>query len=214
MASKSGSNGVSTEQIKTLREKTGAGVMECKRALAEAGGKMAEAVKLLRSKGARLADEKAGHETRQGLIGSYVHGGKIGVLVEINCETDFVARTDSFKDFVHGVCLQIASMNPRYIRREDVPPEELGSALEHLQEELQGVEDEAAQPMQQAHMEQFYRDRVLLDQTYVKDASKTVQDLLHETVTSTRENIVIQRFVRFVLGEQLPSPESPTNASS
>ena len=205
---------VTTEQVKALREQTGAGIMECQRALQEAGGKLEEAVKLLRAKGARLAGEKASRETRQGLIGSYVHGGKIGVLVEVNCETDFVARTDAFKNFVHEICLQIASMNPRCIRREDVPPEEIGDALEHLHEEIQGVDDEAAQPMQQAHMEQFYKERVLLDQPYVKDVSKTIQDLLHETVTSTRENIVIHRFVRFVLGEESPSLGPPTNASS
>ncbi len=196
---------VSTEQIKTLREQTGAGIMECKRALQEAGGKLEEAVKLLRAKGRQLAGEKSGRLTRQGLIGSYVHGGKIGVLVEVNCETDFVARTDAFKNFVHEICLQIASMNPQYVRREDVPPEEIGAALEQLHEEIAGVDDEAAQPMQQSHMEQFYRERVLLDQPYVKDSSKTIQDLLHETVTSTRENIVIQRFVRFALGENFHS---------
>lgn len=192
---------VSAEQIKSLREKTGAGVMECKKALQETGGNMEEALKILRAKGARLAGEKASRETRQGLVGSYVHGGKIGVLVEVNCETDFVARTEQFKNFVFEVCLQIASMNPRYVRREDVSPDEIGDELEQLHEHLAGIDDESTQPMQQAHMERFYRERVLLDQPFVKDSSKTVQDLLHETVTSTRENIVIQRFVRFVLGE-------------
>lgn len=192
---------VSAEQIKSLREKTGAGVMECKNALQETGGNMEEALKILRAKGARLADEKASRETRQGLVGSYVHGGKIGVLVEVNCETDFVARTEQFKNFVFEVCLQIASMNPRHVRREDVSPDEIGDELEQLHEHLAGIDDEATQSMQQAHMERFYRERVLLDQPFVKDSSKTIQDLLHETVTSTRENIVIQRFVRFVLGE-------------
>lgn len=196
---------VTTEQIKILRGQTGAGILECKRALQEAGGRMEDAVRILRSKGARIAGEKATRQTRQGLIGSYVHSGKIGVLVEVNCETDFVARTEAFRNFVHEICLQIASMNPRCIRREDVPAEEIGSALEQLQEEIHGVDDESAQPMQQAHLERFYKERVLLDQPYVKDASKTIQDLLHETVTSTRENIVIQRFVRFALGEETPA---------
>lgn len=192
---------IGADQVKALREKTGAGVMECKKALQQAQGNMEEALKFLRAKGASLAGEKASRETRQGLVGSYVHGGKIGVLVEVNCETDFVARTEQFKDFVHEICLQIASMNPRFVNREDVPPEEIGAELEALHEQIEGVDEEASQPMQQAHMERFYRERVLLDQPYVKDASKTVQDLLHETVTSTRENIVIQRFVRFALGE-------------
>jgi len=192
---------VTTDQIKQLRERTGAGVMECQKALQQAGGRLDEALKLLQAKGKTIASEKAGRTTGQGLIGSYVHSGKIGVLVEVNCETDFVARTDQFKQFVHEVCLQIASMNPRFVRREEVPPEEIGRELEDLHEQIEGVDEESTQPMQQAHMERFYRERVLLDQPYVKDPSKTMQDLLHEAVASTRENIVVQRFVRFVLGE-------------
>ena len=192
---------VTTDQIKQLRERTGAGVMECQKALQQAGGRLDEALKLLQAKGKTIASEKAGRTTGQGLIGSYVHSGKIGVLVEVNCETDFVARTEQFKQFVHEVCLQIASMNPRFVRREEVPPEEIGRELEELHEQIEGVDEESTQPMQQAHMERFYRERVLLDQPYVKDPSKTMQDLLHEAVASTRENIVIQRFVRFVLGE-------------
>ena len=197
--SKTGS--VSTDQIKQLRERSGAGVMECKKALQQAGGKLDEALKLLRDQGATIAGEKAGRATGQGLIGSYVHAGKIGVLVEVNCETDFVARTEPFKDFVHQVCLQIASMKPRYVRREEVPEEEIGRELEQLHEQIAGIDEESTQPMQQSHMERFYRERVLLDQPYVKDPSKTLQDLLHEAIAATRENIVIQRFVRFVLGE-------------
>ena len=189
------------ELIRRLRERTGAGVMECQKALQQAGGKMDEALKLLQAKGKTIAGEKAGRATGQGLIGSYVHAGKIGVLVEVNCETDFVARTEQFKDFVHEVCLQIASMKPRYVRREEVPEEEIGRELEQLHEQLEGVDEESTQPMQQAHMEKFYKERVLLDQPYVKDSSKTMQDLLHEAVAATRENIVVQRFVRFVLGE-------------
>jgi elongation factor Ts len=154
----------------------------------------------LRARGAKIAGEKAGRAACQGLIDSYVHHGKIGVLVEVNCETDFVARTDQFKSFVHELCLQIAHSNPRFIRREDVPPEEVGQELEALHEQIAGADDESAQPMQQAHMERFYKERVLLDQPYVRDPSKTIQDLLHETVNSTRENIVIQRFVRYSLG--------------
>jgi len=192
---------VTTDQIKQLRERTGAGVMECQKALQQAGGRLDEALKLLQAKGKIIASEKAGRTTGQGLIGSYVHSGKIGVLVEVNCETDFVARTEQFKQFVHEVCLQIASMNPRFVRREEVPPEEIGRELEDLHEQIEGVDEESTQPMQQAHMERFYRERVLLDQPYVKDPSKTMQDLLHEAVASTRENIVVQRFVRFVLGE-------------
>ena len=195
------SHTVNAELIKKLRERTGAGVMECKKALQESGGQMEEAVKLLRAKGASLAAEKAGRDANQGLVGSYVHGGKIGVLVEVNCETDFVARTDQFKTFVHDICLQIASMNPQYVSREDVPPEEIGDTLAALHEEIAGVEDEGAQPIQQAHMEKFYRDRVLLDQPFVKDSTRTIQDILHEMVASLRENIRIRRFIRMNLGD-------------
>ncbi len=198
---------VSAEQIRQLREKTGAGIMECKQALIEAGGKMEEALKILRAKGAAIAAEKSERAARQGLIGSYVHGGKIGVLVEVNCETDFVARTEQFKTLVHELCLQIASMKPQYIHREEVPHEEVGETLARLHEEIEEVEEEGAQPIQQRHMEKFYQERVLLDQPYVKDPSKTVQDLLHEAVSSLRENIVIRRFVRFILGEETASPQ-------
>lgn len=194
---------VSAEQIKTLRERTGAGVMECKKALIEAEGSMEEAIQILRAKGASLSAEKSGRQANQGIIGSYVHGGKIGVLIEVNCETDFVARTDPFKVLVHELCLQIASMNPAYVSRESVPPEDISRVLEALHEEIAGVDDEAGPAMQQSHMENFYKERVLLDQPYVKDPSKTVQDLLHDAVASLREKIVIRRFTRFVLGEFL-----------
>lgn len=199
-----------TEQVKALREQTGAGVMECKRALQEAGGRIEEAVRLLRARGAAIATEKAGRKACEGLIGSYVHGGRIGVLVEVNCETDFAARTDAFKQLVLNLCLQIASMNPSYVTREEVPPEEIGRELEQLQEEIQGVEDESSQPIQQAHMEQFYKERVLLDQAFVKDPARTVRDLIHEVVASTRENIAVRRFVRLTLGE---APEAGPSGS-
>jgi elongation factor Ts len=191
---------VGTDQIKVLREKTGGGIMECKKALTQAKGDLEEAAKIIRQKSGSLAAEKAGRATTQGLIGSYVHGGKIGVLVEISCESDFVARNESFKNFVHEVCLQIASMNPVYVKREDVPSEEVEGAIARIQEEIQEVDSEAAPGMQQSAMENFYKDQVLLDQPYVKDSSKTVQDLLNDAVASIRENIVIRRFVRITLG--------------
>ena len=189
------------ELIRQLRERTGAGILECKKALEQAEEDLDQAERILRVKGKQIAGEKASRSTRQGLIDSYVHQGKIGVLVEVNCETDFVARTEQFKNFVHELCLHIAHSNPRFVRREDVPPEEIGKELELLHEEIAGADDESSQSMQQAHMERFYRERVLLDQAYVRDPSKTIQDLLHETIHSTRENIVIQRFVRIVLGD-------------
>ena len=196
------------ELIKRLRERTSAGILECKTALEQAKGDLDQAERILRAKGKQIAIEKAGRSTRQGLVDGYVHQGKIGVLIEVNCETDFVARTDQFKNFVHELCLHIAHSNPRFVRREDVPPEEIVKELEQLHEEIAGVDDESSQPMQQAHMERFYREGVLLDQPYVRDPTKTIQDLLHETVNSTRENIVIHRFVRFVLGEASEAPQA------
>ena len=202
------SHPISTEQIRILREQTGAGIVECKKALEESQGQIEEAARILWAKGAHIAAEKAGRIARAGLIESYVHGARIGVLVEVNCETDFVARTEQFKTFVHELCLQIASMNPRYVAREDVSPEEIGETLAHLHEEIEFVEEEGAQSIQQAHMERFYRERVLLDQPYVKDTTKTIQDLLHELVAILREKIVIRRFVRFSLGEET-TPQTP-----
>ncbi len=195
---------VNTQQIKELRERTGAGILECKNALIEAGGDPEKAFLILRAKGASIATEKAGREARQGAIGAYVHGGRIGVLVEVNCETDFVARTEEFKNLVNEVCLQIASMNPQYVTREDVPPEHISATLEQLHEQIEGADDEGAQMMQQSTMEKFYREIVLLDQPYVRDTSKSIQDLLSDTVTSVRENIVIRRFTRYLLGEKFP----------
>ncbi len=190
----------STELIRQLRERSGAGILECKKALEQAGGSLEQAERILRAKGAQIAGEKAGRTAAQGLVDSYIHQGKIGVLIEVNCETDFVARTDQFKSFVHELCLHIANSNPRFVTREEVPPEEIGKELETLHEQIEGVDAESTQPMQQAHMERFYKERVLLDQPYVRDPSRTVQDLLHETVTHTRENIVIRRFARWSLG--------------
>ncbi len=195
------SDRIGTEQIKALREKTGAGIMECKKALSQAGGDLEEAIRILKLKGKDIAAAKAHRAAHQGLIGSYVHGGRIGVLVEVNCETDFVARTDQFKNFVHEICLQVASMNPHYVTQEEVPHEEIGETLARLHEEIEEVEEEGAQSIQQAHMEKFYKERVLLDQPFVKDSTKTVQDLLNETISFLRENIVIRRFVRLVLGD-------------
>ena len=149
--------------------------MECKRALEETSGSLVEAVKVLRAKGGAIAREKASRQAHQGLIISYVHSGRIGVLLELNCETDFVARTDQFKALGHDLCLQIASMDPLYISRDKVPAKEA----------------------------KLMKEKVLLDQPFIKDPSKTIQDLLNELVSSIRENIVVRRFVRFNLGEEL-----------
>ncbi len=180
---------ISAEQIRLLREQTGAGYMECKKALTESNGNMEGAVRILRAKGASIATEKAGRAARQGLVGSYVHAGRIGVLVEVNCETDFVARTEEFKNLVAEICLQVASMNPKYVVREDVPREEVAN-------------------LSSAQAEKYFKETVLLEQPYVRDTAKTVKDLLHDAINSIRENIVIRRFVRIVLGDSA-APSSP-----
>lgn len=195
----------STEQIKALREQTGAGIVECKRALSESNGNLDEALKILREQGASVAAAKAGRATAHGIVSSYVHGGKIAVLVEVNCESDFVARNDSFNHFVHEVCLQVASMGPSYVSREDVPESDMSQMMEDLQEELAQVDAEVAPAMQQSFVENFYKEKVLLDQPYVKDSSRTIRDLLHEAVAAIRENIVIRRFVRVELGGRMIS---------
>ncbi len=170
---------LNTDQIRVLRDRTGAGILECKKALQEAGNDLDKAVKILYEKGTTIAASKAGRSTQQGLIGSYVHGGRIGVIVEVNCETDFVARTDQFKALVHELCLQIAAMNPEYVSREQIPADLVPS---------KGAEI-------------FYKEKVLLEQPFVKDQSKTVRDVLNEAVLAIRENIVIRRFYRVVLGD-------------
>src|ERR1051326_296122 len=159
----------STEQIKELREKTGAGIMECKRALDE-GGSMPEAEKLLKKWGLATAEKKAGREAGQGVIDSYVHAGRIGAMIELNCETDFVARTDDFKTLAREIAMQVAATNPRRV-----------SAKEDASAEGDG-------------------DVPLLDQPYIRDPNKTVQDLLNEAIAKLRENIVVRRFSRFELG--------------
>ncbi len=184
---------IGADQVKVLREQTGAGYLECKKALTESNGNMEAAVRILRAKGASIALEKAGRAAKQGLVGSYVHSGRIGVLVEINCETDFVARTDEFKNFVSEICLQIASMNPKYVTREEIPQEEISM-------------------LKKEQVEKYCKETVLMEQSYVRDTGKTIKDLLHDTVTGIRENIVIRRFVRIVLGETgglASNPSSP-----
>lgn len=189
-------------QIKALREQTGAGVMDCKQALEQAGGRMAEALKLLKARGAAIAAKKAERATKEGLIHAYVHGGRIGVLVEVRCETDFVARNEKFREFVHSLGLQIAAMNPHYLSQEEVPSEVVAEELEQLHEQLAGAEGDAFVSAQKSHMEKFYARLCLLDQPFVKDDSKTIRDLLTETIAATGENVVVRRFTRYQLGDE------------
>lgn len=189
-------------RIKALREQTGAGMMECKQALEQAGGRMEEALKLLKVRGAEIAAKKADRQTREGVVSAYVHGHRIGVLLEVNCETDFVARNERFRELVHHLELQIAAMDPKYIRPEDVPPEIVEEELAQLHGQLEGASGDAFVSAQKSHMEKFYARLCLLNQPFVKDESKTIRDLLTETIAATGENIVIQRFARYQLGQE------------
>ena len=186
--------------LKALRERTGAGVTDCRQALQEAGGNMDDALKILKVKSAAIAAKKADRATKAGVINAYVHGGRIGVLVEVNCETDFVARNEKFQDFVHALGLQIAAMSPEYVSADDVPADIVNKELEQLHEQLEGAEGETFVSAQKSHMEQFYARLCLLHQPYVKDESKTIQELLTELIAATGENVVIRRFTRYQLG--------------
>ena len=192
--------------VKELREKTGVGMMDCKKALTEADGDMEKAIEILREKGMATAKKKESRVASEGVVDSYIHmGGKIGVLVEVNCETDFVARADNFKAFVHDIALQIAAANPIYVSEAEVPQE----VLEHEKQILrvqalnEGKPEKIIDRMVEGRIKKYYEDFCLLDQKFVKDADKTIQQYLNETIASIGEKITIRRFVRFVMGEGL-----------
>ena len=198
--------GVSAEEIKKLREMTGAGVLDCRKALEESGGDLEQAVILLREKGLAEAEKRAGRETRNGMLELYSHGeGRVGVMVEINCETDFVARTDGFRSFAHEVALQIAAASPQWVSEENVPEEiverERGIARKFAEGE--GKPENVIERIVDGRLQKFFEDVVLLRQVYIRDDSKTVDDLLKETISSTGENILIRRFERWEVGEEL-----------
>jgi elongation factor Ts len=195
---------ITAEQVKALRERTGAGFMECKAALAEAGGDSDEAVTILRKRGLAQAARKTGRSTKQGMVGSYIHmGGKIGVLVEVNCESDFVARTDDFQTLVREVAMQIAAADPRYVRREDVPLEELEKekAIFRAQFEGSGKPPQVVEKIVEGKLGSFFERTVLLDQPSIRDGAVTVAQFIAQTVAKLGENITVSRFARFKLGE-------------
>jgi elongation factor Ts len=195
---------ISAVQVKQLRDKTGAGMMECKAALLEAGGNMDEAVTLLRKRGLALAAKRAGRATAQGLIGSYIHmGGRIGVMIEVNCESDFVARTDAFQILVREVAMHIAAASPKWTRREDVSPEaiEKETSIYRAQMEGSGKPPNVLDKIIEGKLGSFYSQFVLLDQPSIRDPNVTVSQLVAETSAKTGENITIGRFVRYLVGE-------------
>ena len=195
---------ITADQVKQLREKTGAGMMECKAALAEANGNMEEAITILRKRGLAQAAKRAGRATAQGLITSYIHlGGKIGVLVEVNCESDFVARTDDFQGMVKEIAMHIAAADPKWVRREDVPPEaiEKEKAIYRAQMENTGKPAHVLDKIVEGKLGNFYSQFVLLDQPSIRDANVTIGQLITQATAKTGENIQVKRFVRFRVGE-------------
>jgi elongation factor Ts len=195
---------ITAEQVKALREKTGAGMMECKAALTETGGNMDEAITVLRKRGLAQAAKRAGRNTSQGAVGSYIHmGGKIGVLVEVNCESDFVARTEGFQQLVKEIAMHVAAADPRYVRREDVPAEilEKEKAIYRAQFEGSGKPAQVVEKIVEGKLGSYFSQSVLLDQPSVRDASLTVGEMVSQAIAKTGENVSIARFARFKLGE-------------
>jgi len=195
---------ISAALVKELREKTGVGVMDCKKALKETDGDISQAVDYLRKKGIATAKKRGGKVTSEGQIQSYIHaGGKIGVLVEVNCETDFTGKTEDFTDFVKNLAMQIAATNPISVGREGIPPGILSKEREiyATQARDSGKPEKIIEKIVEGKMSKFYGEACLLEQAYVKNPDITVQDLLHEMMAKTGENIAVRRFVRFQLGE-------------
>lgn len=197
---------VNAASVKELRASTGAGMLDCKNALEEANGDLTKAAELLREKGLSAAANKAGRIATEGVVESYIHaGGRIGVLVEVNCETDFVAKTDQFKDFVKDVAMQIAAANPLFVRREEVPQEALDKEREILTNQAlnEGKPANIVERMVDGRIGKYYEENCLMEQAFIKDPDKKISQLINEKVSKIGENITIRRFVRFELGEGL-----------
>ena len=195
-----------SEQIKALREETGAGVLDCKKALDQHNGDFDKALAWLNEKGLAAAAKKASRETREGRVETYAHpGGRLAVLVEVNCETDFVARTPEFKELVHDLALHIASQAPHYVKREDISPAIIAAKVETYRQEAvgEGKKPEVADRVASGKMEKFYQDMVLLEQPFVKDDKVKIRDLVTAAIAKIGENIVVRRFARYELGEEL-----------
>lgn len=197
---------ISASLVKELREKTGAGMLDCKKALEEAGGDLDKASEILRERGLAAAAKKAGRIATEGLVESYIHGGgRIGVLVEVNCETDFVAKTDQFREFVKDIAMQIAAANPQYLRREDVPAEALEKEKEILRAQAlnEGKPEKVVDKIVEGRLSKFFEENCLMEQAFIKDPDKTIAQLVNEKIAAIGENISIRRFARFELGEGL-----------
>lgn len=209
---------ITADLVRQLREQTGAGIMDCKEALQEADGDFERARDILRAKGLASAQKKSGRQTREGLVDSYIHpGGGMGVLLEVNCETDFVARTDEFKALVHDLALQVAGHSPRWVRREDVPPAELERerAIYREQALTEGKSADRLDQIVDGRLRKFYQQFCLYDQAWLRDEGskgRQVSQVIQEAVAATKENISVARFVRYQLGENVADEGQPDGA--
>lgn len=201
---------INAKMVKELREKTGVGMMDCKRALTEADGDIEKAAELLREKGLSAAAKKSGRIAAEGAVGSYIHmGGKLGVMIEINCETDFVARTDDFQAFVKDIAMHIAATRPKFISREEVPSDEIDKEKEILRVQAlnEGKPERIVDKMVEGRIKKYYKEICLMEQDFVKDTDKTIEMMLNEKVAKIGEKISIRRFVCYEMGEGLQKRE-------
>ena len=200
---------ITAAMVKELREKSGAGMMDCKKALTETNGDMDKAVDFLREKGLASVAKKSSRIASEGIVESYVHGGRIGVLVEVNSETDFVAKNEEFQNFVKDIAMQIAAVAPKYVSREEVPAEEVEHEKNVLTEQARGENkpEHIIEKMVQGRLEKFYEEICLLDQDFIKDSDKKIRDILNDLIAKIGENIKIRRFVRYEVGEGLEKRE-------
>jgi len=195
---------IPAKMVKELRDKTGAGMMECKRALQDSQGEMDKATTLLRERGLAAAAKKADRAAREGLVGHYIHaGGKLGVLVEVNCETDFVARTDDFQSLVHEIAMQIAATSPAYVRQEDIPPDLIARESEIYRNQAlsSGKPEKVIEKIIDGKLKKYYAEVCLYEQAYIKDSDMTVEDLVKSRIARLKENIVVGKFARFKIGD-------------
>ncbi len=195
---------VSADLVKQLREQTGAGIMDCKTALAETNGNFEKAIEWLRKKGAASAQKKVGRATNEGVVEAYIHpGSRLGVLIEVNCETDFVAKTEDFKTLARDLAMQVAASSPRFVKREEVPADVVEKEMEIYRTQAENEKKPAnvTERIAQGKLEKFYQEIVLMEQSFIKDPNRTVKQLVTDVIAKVGENIAIRRFVRFQLGE-------------
>ena len=204
---------INPQLVKTLREKTNVGMMDCKRALTEAGGDLEKAETILRKKGIAKAEGKASRAAKEGVVAAYIHmQGRVGVLVEVNCETDFVAKNEAFRDFVKDITLHIAASSPQYVSRDEVVGAQLEKERDIARSQMQGKPANVVEKIVEGKIEKFYSSVCLLDQAFIKDPDKTVGELVKTKIAALGENIVIRRFTRYMVGEQIGSETVPAPA--